>query len=228
MAQAVQVRVLSRAPTPDRILMKLLIATRNKHKLVEIRQIIDIPAIELESLLDFPGIPEVVEDGLTFEDNAVKKAVSGAKHSGLWTMADDSGLEVNALGGAPGVWSARYAGEPVSYEANNRKLLAELAGKTDRTARFRCSIALSSPTGRCEVVNGYCHGHIIHESRGQGGFGYDPLFVPDGHDQTFAEMSHEQKNVISHRANALKAATAKWSNLLASLSAGVQPGPEWR
>ena len=118
-------------------------------------------------------------------------------------MADDSGLEVDALGGAPGVYSARYAGEPCSYSNNNEKLLRELAGKSDRSARFRTVVALSDPAGNAETQEGACPGVIIEELRGTNGFGYDPLFVPDGYSETFAELDPEVKNRISHRARAL-------------------------
>lgn len=203
--------------------MKLLIATGNAHKLDEIRNILSIPAIELVSLKDFPGLTEVEEDGLTFEANAVKKAVAGARGSGLWAMADDSGLEVDALAGAPGVRSARYAGEPVSYPANNRKLLLELAGKENRKARFRCAITLCSPAGWSATVDGSCEGRIIDQERGAKGFGYDPLFVPDGFEQTFAEMEQSAKNRISHRARALAAAKAAWGAMLAGVAISSQP-----
>ena len=193
--------------------MKLIVATRNKHKLEEIHAILSGLDVELHSALDFPEIPDVVEDGETFEANAIKKAVTLARVTGCWALAYDSGLEVDALCGAPGVYSARYAGEPVSYPANNAKLLRELAGQKNRRARFRCVMALSDPAGRAETVDGRCEGHIIEELRGVAGFGYDPLFVPDGCTQTFAEMPAEQKNSISHRGRALQAARAKWTHI---------------
>ena len=186
--------------------MKLLIATRNKHKLEEIKAILDFEGLEIVSALDFPDIPDVDEDGDTFQTNAIKKAVTLAKATGLWALADDSGLEVMALNNAPGVWSARYAGGPVSYEKNNEKLIEELADKSDRSARFRCVMALSDPDGETQTVEGQCSGHIIDTLRGTEGFGYDPLFVPDGYQITFAEMPAEEKNQISHRARALTAA----------------------
>lgn len=129
--------------------MKLLVATRNRHKLEEIRQILALPGLDLLAADEVPGLPEdVVEDAETFEGNALKKARELCVASGLWTLADDSGLEVVALGNAPGVYSARYAGEPCSYPANNAKLLRELEGVADRRARFRCVIALCAPDGR--------------------------------------------------------------------------------
>jgi XTP/dITP diphosphohydrolase len=196
--------------------MKLLVATRNKHKLEEIRQIFTLPGLELLAADDVPGLPEdVVEDADTFEGNALKKARERSEASGLWTLADDSGLEVVALGNAPGVHSARYAGEPCSYPANNAKLLRELQGVADRRARFRCVIALRAPDGREWTAEGSCQGRIILEPRGANGFGYDPLFVPDGFEQTFAELDGATKNSLSHRGRALRRAAADWHGLLA-------------
>ena len=197
-------------------MMKLVIATRNKHKLEEIRAIFSLGALDLASALDFPEIPDVVEDGLTFEDNAVKKAVTLARATGCWALADDSGLEVDALDGRPGVYSARYAGEPADYEANNRKLLAELQGQSNRRARFRCVVALADPSGKSRVVQGQCGGVIVDRPRGRAGFGYDPLFVPDGYTETFAEMEAGLKNKISHRGRALAEAKKAWGSIFAS------------
>ena len=131
-------------------------------------------------------------------------------------MADDSGLEVNALNGAPGVYSARYAGEECSYPANNEKLLHELAGKDDRSAQFRTVVALSDPDGNVQTAEGACPGRIIEELRGANGFGYDPLFVPDGYTETFAELSSKVKNRISHRARALQKAHDAWEGIIGS------------
>ena len=196
--------------------MKILIASRNAHKIQEIREIFDLPGVEWVSTAEFPDLHDVVEDGDTFEANAVKKATELARATGLWALADDSGLEVTALGNAPGVWSARYAGEPCNHAKNNAKLLRELAGKTDRSARFRCVAALSDPTGRAETVSGACPGRIVDALRGAQGFGYDPLFVPDGYDRTFAEMGNAQKNQLSHRGRALALAKEKWGALIAA------------
>ena len=195
--------------------MKLLIATKNLHKLNEIRAILDTPGLHLVSAMEYPHVPDVVEDGDTLEANAIKKAASLAMATGLWSLADDSGLEVDALGGAPGVYSARYAGEPVSYSANNAKLLHELSGVANRKARFRCVISLCSPKGIARVVDGRCEGFISSSIRGSRGFGYDPLFVADGFTQTFAEMDPRMKNEISHRARALARARQQWSTILA-------------
>ncbi|MBU1695015.1 MAG: XTP/dITP diphosphatase [Verrucomicrobia bacterium] len=196
--------------------MKLILATRNRHKLEEIRTLFELPGLELSSALDHPEIPDVEENGKTFEENAVKKAVTLARATGCWALADDSGLEVDALGGAPGVYSARYAGEPVSYPANNAKLLRELTGVTDRRARFLCVVALASPSGQARTVEDRCEGRIIHEVRGTRGFGYDPLFVPDGFEKTFAEMEASAKHAISHRGRALQKARAAWHEFLKS------------
>lgn len=194
--------------------MKLLLASRNPKKLKEIKEILDTPGLELVSALDVPGTPEVEEDGVTFQDNATKKAVTLARTTGLWALADDSGLEVDALNGAPGVHSARYAGEPVKYAANNRKLLSALQGEANRRARFRCVLALASPQGDVRLVEGVCEGVIADAPRGRKGFGYDPLFVPEGHTRTFAEMDAEEKNRLSHRGRALARAREAWSALL--------------
>ena len=200
--------------------MKILIASRNAHKIQEIREIFDLPGVEWVSTTAFPELADVVEDGDTFEANALKKATELARATGLWALADDSGLEVSALGNAPGVYSARYAGEPCNHANNNAKLLRELAGKPDRSARFRCVAALSDPTGRAETVSGSCPGRIVAALRGTQGFGYDPLFVPDGHEATFAEMGNELKNTLSHRGRAMALAKEKWGPLIAGNAPG--------
>ncbi len=194
--------------------MKLLIATRNAHKLEEIKAILNVPSLEITSALDFPDIPDVEEDGNTFEANALKKALTLALRTRTWALADDSGLEVDALDGQPGVYSARFAGEPVDYEANNRKLLSMLEGAEKRTARFRCVMALADPNGKAQIVEGSCEGHITDALRGREGFGYDPVFIPDGFDKTFAEMEPMQKNRLSHRGRALEAVRDQWDFVL--------------
>ena len=193
--------------------MKFVIATRNAHKLEEIRAIFNTDGLEVCSALDFPDIPDTIEDRDTLEGNAIKKAQELCDATGLMAMADDSGLEVEALNGAPGVYSARYAGEPCSYSDNNSMLLRELADKENRRARFRTVIALARPGEEPLTVEGKCEGTIIDELRGEHGFGYDPLFVPDGFSETFAELSTETKNKISHRANALAAFSNLWKQL---------------
>lgn len=197
--------------------MKLVIATRNAHKLEEINAIFDFQGLEVLSAFNFPDVPDVIEDQDTLEGNAAKKAVEIAAATGCWALADDSGLEVQALNGAPGVYSARYAGEECSYDANNKKLLRELQGKADRSAQFRTVVALSDPTGNVQTLEGACPGKIIEELRGINGFGYDPLFVPDGYSETFAELDAGIKNRISHRARALQQAQTEWTEKLAAL-----------
>ena len=187
---------------------RLVVATRNAGKLKEIRSILrDLP-LEVLSLLDYPEVEPVEEDGETFEANAVKKALHVAASTGSLTLADDSGIEVDALGGAPGVHSARFAGPGATDEANNAKLLKLLEGVADegRTARFRCVVAIASPDGRVEVAQGACEGLVTRQERGEKGFGYDPVFLVPEHGLTFGELPEELKNSLSHRGRALAAA----------------------
>ena len=179
--------------------MKIFVATHNAHKLKEISQI--LPAFEI--VADDPeGVEETAPD---FAGNAlIKVRAIAPKHRGSWCMADDSGLEVAALGGAPGVRSARYAGEPTNTPANNALLLKNLDGVENRTANFTCAIALVDPEGREHVVEGKCFGAIARSPSGAEGFGYDPLFIPDGYGKSFAELSADEKNAISHRGRALE------------------------
>jgi len=197
--------------------MKFIIATRNAHKLEEIRTIFNFQGMEVCSALDFPEIPDTIEDRDTLEGNAIKKAQELCDATGLMALADDSGLEVDALDGAPGVYSARYAGESCSYKDNNAKLLRELAGKENRRARFRTVMALARPGEEPLTVEGICEGVLIDELRGEHGFGYDPLFVPDGFSETFAELSSEVKNKISHRALALAQVSNVWKEYFHTL-----------
>ncbi len=196
--------------------MKLVLATRNEHKVREIKEILEGLDVELLSFHDLTDLPDVIEDGATLDENAVKKAVEVARATGLPALADDTGLEVDALGGAPGVYSARYAGPACDYDANNTKLLAELDGvaDADRRAAFRCVVALATPERLIGTVVGTTTGSIIRERHGVGGFGYDPLFRPDGYDRTYAEMSAEEKNEISHRGRAVRASRALVEELL--------------
>ena len=186
----------------------LVIASRNEHKVEELRQLLKGLAIDVLSLKDFPDAPEVEEDGNTFEANALKKARTIAQHTNHTVLADDSGLEVDVLGGQPGVHSARFAGEYASDEENNRKLIGLLEGVSakDRTARFRCVIALVNPSGHERLVEGVCLGLIIDKPQGSGGFGYDPLFMVPDTGMTFAQLSSDEKNRISHRGKALQEA----------------------
>ena len=178
--------------------MKLYVATHNQHKLREIGQI--LPGFEI--VADDPK--DVEENAPDFIGNAlIKVRAIAARHRGEWCMADDSGLEVAALGGAPGVRSARYAGEPSNTPNNNALLLRNLADVADRRANFTCAIALVDPEGAEHTVVGKCFGRIAEQPSGAEGFGYDPLFVPDGHEKSFAELTAEEKNAISHRGWAL-------------------------
>ncbi len=185
----------------------LLIATGNKGKLKEIKAILG-SEVHLKNLADFPDVHEVIEDGDTFEANAIKKASEMCTLTGLITLADDSGLEVNILDGAPGIYSARFAGPDTADEDNNKKLLGLLADVPNgkRQARFRCVIAIVTPVGEVKTISGTWEGHIIHEPRGENGFGYDPLFFSPEHGKTSAELEREQKNRASHRGKALRAA----------------------
>ena len=183
---------------------KLLVSTRNPHKLREITAIMEFTGVELVSLAAFPDAPEVDEDRETLEGNAIKKACELQAFTGLPTLADDTGLEVMALDGAPGVRSARFAGEDADDAANRALLLERLEDADDRRARFRTVIALCTAAGT-HTFEGTCPGTIIREERGEKGFGYDPIFQPEGHGITFAQMSDNEKNAISHRGRALKA-----------------------
>jgi XTP/dITP diphosphohydrolase len=198
--------------------MDLVLATRNKKKLEEIKRITKNMDIMIFTLDDFPGCPEVDEDSSTFEGNAIKKAVTVAKYSGKPALADDSGLEVDALGGEPGVFSARYAGYNADDTKNMQKLLKEMKTAKEREARFVCCIAIALPRGNVEVFLGYAEGIIGIEPKGSNGFGYDPVFYPKGHTKTFAEMSDEEKDSLSHRGKALRKLQEYLSNRLKNLS----------
>ena len=180
---------------------EVIIATRNRHKADEIRAILPELDIVFRTLADFPQIPEVEENGPTLEENAVKKALMAAQATGKWAMGDDTGLEVTCLNGAPGVRSARYAGNSHDYAANNEKLLREMEGipVAERTAVFRCVMALVSPSGARKTETGIISGLIAEKPAGTGGFGYDPLFYVPEKGFTLAQMSQEEKNKISHR-----------------------------
>lgn len=200
--------------------MDIVLATRNKKKVAEIRRITAGLPINILSLEDFPACPEVIEDQPSFEGNAVKKAQEVARFTGKPALSDDSGLEVDALGGAPGVYSARYAPDAESGNdpKNYLKLLADLAAVSmeKRTGRFVCCIALAFPDGRTKTFFGYAEGRIAQEPRGEKGFGYDPVFLPDGYNRTFAEMSASEKDSLSHRGKALE----KLAEFLRGIAAG--------
>ena len=187
-------------------------ATRNKGKLRELRRLFTDAPVTIRGLEEFPEIEDVRETGTTYEENACLKASRYASVTGLAALADDSGLEVNALGGRPGVYSARYAGTASSYETRIRRLLGEIssAGSTDRTARFVCVMALARPDAAIATTAlGICAGVIGSAPRGDAGFGYDPIFIPDGFDATFAELGEDVKRRISHRARAAEIIIAR-------------------
>jgi XTP/dITP diphosphohydrolase len=190
--------------------VRVLLATRNAKKLVELQRIVDAAnggAFEIVGLSDAPGYPEVPENGLTFAENALIKAREGATHTGLATVADDSGLCVEVLNGMPGIFSARWSGKHGDDAANFDLVLAQIADIADehRGAAFVCAAALVTPDGRSWTVEGRMDGRLIRAPRGMGGFGYDPIFVADGHDITTAEMTPEGKDAISHRGKAFRA-----------------------
>ena len=180
------------------MLKTIFLASGNPHKIEELKQMIQPLGIELKSTLDFPDAHEVEEDQPDLKGNALKKARYWFEETGIPSLADDTGLEVDALKGAPGVYSARYAGENVTYEENVEKLLREMERKSDRKARFRTVIAFLDGSEEC-LFEGVCEGEITMKRKGKKGFGYDPVFQPEGYKQTFAELSAEEKNMISHR-----------------------------
>lgn len=184
--------------------MTLVLATRNPGKIAEIKAL--LPGVRVRPAASFPGCPEPEETGRTFVENALIKARTVARFTERTTLADDSGLEVDALDGAPGVRSARYAGEDATDQENIHRLLDALSGipDADRTARFRCVMAVVVPDGRAWTEEGVCEGRIIREPLGESGFGYDPLFVPAGYANTFGELDATIKNRISHRSKALR------------------------
>ena len=181
---------------------RLIIATRNAHKTAEIRAMIG-DRFEVLDVTSFPECPEIEETGTTFLENARLKAEGISRVIEGWVLSDDSGLEVDALGGAPGVWSSSFGGEEGNHALNNARLLREMEGKADRRARFRCTMVLAQGGKEVAHFSGTVEGTIIADARGAKGFGYDPLFVPEGHAATFAELGDEVKNTLSHRARAL-------------------------
>lgn len=183
----------------------IVLASRNKHKIEELRETLAPLGIELKSSYDFPNLKEVVEDKSTLKGNALKKARYVFRETGLPALSDDTGLEVDALEGRPGVYSARYAGESATYQDNTNKLLDELSGvdMKSRGARFRTVVALVTEND-FYTFEGICRGTILREERGDKGFGYDPVFCPEGYDKTFAELDAGTKNKISHRGKAIE------------------------
>ena len=188
---------------------RVVLATRNKHKIDELRAILAATGVEVELLgvAEFPDLPDVAETGVTFAENALLKAVDVASRIGLPAIADDSGLCVDVLGGAPGIFSARWAGKHGEDRANLELLLAQLADIADehRQAHFACAAALALPDGSRVVREGRIDGTLLHAPRGANGFGYDPIFLPVGYERTTAEMPADEKNAISHRTRAFQA-----------------------
>ena len=197
-------------------MQQLIVATRNRNKTREIQQILG-PKFELRDLTAYPEISEIVESGKSFEENAKLKAIAVSKELSGLTIGDDSGLEVAALGGAPGIYSARYAGDKATDKENINRLLGEIgrigAQRDQRRARFRCVLALARNGQMLGTFEGIADGAIVDQPRGSRGFGYDPIFVPNGFGHTFAELPVELKNRISHRAQAIHALAAKLAAL---------------
>lgn len=186
--------------------MELVLATKNKDKIKEIKYILRGLNVKILSIEDYPNLPEAHEDGETLRANAIKKAVTIAGYTSKWALADDTGLEVAVLDGAPGVYSARFAGPGCKYIDNNKKLLKLLGDlpKKKRKAQFKCVIALAEPQGTVRTVLGVINGYISTEMKGKSGFGYDPVFVAPEYGKTFAQLGLKTKNKISHRAQALE------------------------
>lgn len=191
----------------------IVLATSNKNKLKELQEILKDFPVAIKSLSDFGPMPEAVEDGETFDDNAYKKALHYAKVLGVPCLADDSGLVVDALDGRPGVYSARYSGPEATDWKNCEKLLGEMEGQTNRSAHFVCVLSLATPAGPALTWEGRCNGELIAERRGGAGFGYDPIFFSPDLGKTFAEASMAEKSAISHRGRALADFAAEFSKV---------------
>jgi XTP/dITP diphosphohydrolase len=200
----------------------VVLATRNNGKILEFRELLAQFRVELRGIGEFPPIPDVVEDGETFQANAIKKARFAAEKLGLAALADDSGLVVPALGGAPGVYSSRYAGENAGDADNIRKLLKEMRDVSDRSAYFVCVIALAVPGGGTRLYRGSCNGIITLESVGKGGFGYDPVFYYPPLAATFAEIDRKEKNEVSHRGEAMLALRGDFDLVLGWLASSFK------
>jgi len=185
-----------------------ILATRNAHKTEEIRHILG-DRFEVLDVTSFPELPEIEETGTTFLENARLKALGISRRIEGWVLADDSGLEVDALGGAPGVWSSSYGGEEGNHDKNNERLMKEMAGKVDRSACFRCTLVLAKDGEEKAVFTGTVEGRIADSPSGNGGFGYDPLFIPEGHTTTMADLGSALKSTLSHRAMAIRSFVAE-------------------
>ena len=183
---------------------QIVIASRNKDKIIEIKEILAGLDFEFIPALDFPNLPDVIEDKETIAGNAIKKAMETSQNTGMLALADDTGFFVDALDGAPGVYAARYAGEVCSYKDNREKMLREMKGQNNRKAQFRTVVALASPTGLIGTAEGKVEGTITLQDEGEGGFGYDPIFRADETGKTFGEMNNHDKNKISHRGRAFR------------------------
>lgn len=182
---------------------RLIIATRNANKTQEIRHILG-ERFEILDVTSFPELPEIEETGTTFLENARLKALGISRHIDGWVLADDSGLEVDALGGAPGVWSSSYGGEEGNHSKNNQRLISEMADQDQRSARFLCTLVLAKNGQEIADFHGEVEGEIAREPSGNGGFGYDPLFIPTGYSQTLADLGPDIKSQLSHRAKAIR------------------------
>jgi XTP/dITP diphosphohydrolase len=203
----------------------LVLATHNQGKIKEFKDLFSDFPIEIKSLKDFGPIPPVVEDGETFEDNAYKKAHDTSRVLGFPALADDSGLSVEALDGRPGVRSARYAGEGASDRENNLKLLEAMKGEKNRKAAFQCVIAIAVPRGPALIYEGRCEGLIAHEMKGENGFGYDPVFFYPPGKITFAQMSPDEKNRVSHRGKAMAELKGEFDKVLTWLKQRMAEEP---
>lgn len=192
----------------------IVLATNNQNKVKEFQELVKDFPIEVKCLKDYGPLPEAIEDGATFDDNAYKKAHHYARVLGVPALADDSGLVVDALDGAPGVYSARYSGENATDWDNCEKLLQEMKDKTDRTARFQCVLSLATPGGPALTWEGSCEGRITEERQGEAGFGYDPVFYYEDFGKTFAEVSMEEKSKVSHRGKAMQELSSEFDKVM--------------
>ena len=205
----------------------MVIATRNPGKTAEIRCLLEGFPVDIKNLADFGPIPEVEEDGATFDENAYKKSSFTARVLGYPALADDSGLAVAALNGAPGVFSARYGGEHATDEDRVRKLLAEVKGCSDRRAAFECVISLAVPSGPALTYEGRCEGLLAEAPAGANGFGYDPIFFYPALKKTFAQLTREEKSRVSHRGKALGELRAEFDKVMIWIRRHMPPGDPW-
>jgi XTP/dITP diphosphohydrolase len=205
----------------------IVIATRNPGKTAEIRDLLEGFPVDIKDLSDFGPIPEVEEDGATFDENAYKKSSFTARILGYPALADDSGLSVAALNGAPGVFSARYGGEGLSDEDRCRRLLSEMQGRGDRRAAFECVISLAVPAGPALTYEGRCEGLLLEAPAGANGFGYDPVFLYPPFNRTFAELSREEKSRVSHRGKAMRELRDEFEKVMIWIRRHMPPGDPW-